>query len=61
LNYVYISSSVKYIGSYAFASGLRLEEIVYGGTMDEWSKLPQWFIADSGVTIVCTDGTVYIG
>lgn len=62
LTKVTIPVSVICIESTAFNGG-ALEEIVYGGTMDQWNAIDKrdwWMVGGEGTRVVCTDGTIIL-
>jgi hypothetical protein len=59
LGSVEIADTVACIGSYAFSQCRALDQIVYGGSMEEWRKItlqPNWLAGKESIQIVCSDG-----
>ena len=61
LKNITIPESVKYIGRHTFFQCIDLNQIVFGGTMDQWNaieKHPDWDTTTQSYTIHCTDGEI---
>ena len=66
LSTVYLPKSIKTIEKAAFLDCVSLSEIIYDGTLEEWSRVvlePVWFTNGenylrSQVTVKCADGEV---
>ncbi len=63
LKNITIPESVKYIGRHTFFQCIDLNQIVFGGTMDQWNaieKHPEWDITTRSYTVHCTDGDIKV-
>ena len=56
-----IPTSIKYINGYCFGGAIKLKEIKYIGTIEDWNnikKLDDWAYESSIEKIVCIDGEI---
>jgi hypothetical protein len=63
LKNVTIPDSVKYVGRHTFFQCIDLNQIVFGGTKEQWGaieKHPDWDITTRSYTVHCTEGDIEV-
>ena len=63
LKNITIPESVKYIGRHTFFQCIDLNQIVFGGTKEQWNaieKHPDWDITTRSYTVHCADGDIEV-